>query len=350
MRPLSLLSIALAAALPLAGCLGGGDVPAATSAQPEPLSNGAGLANDLEDALSLAELLAQDPANATVAAPVWSVGDAWSFATQQADGAGEPVTLAVTASNGQSYTLLPTGEDMAVYDALFDVSYVGPIRATDLAGAQDGTPVRFFDFPLKDGKSWSTTWDGLTITLTAKANPAISTPMGTQAGFDIVATREGGEVHATYDFVPALKWWSHIEFSAGYGLRLESFTANWTGSVLRGTANEVFNLAPVGPVTNMPGAAFSVAEGQSALAIVMMGHTEKQARAVLVTDPSHMPVFLEGGDDVLVDPAPRREFRVDTIMQPAPGQWHIGFAMLHDPHGMFHVMGHEIALEPVTLA
>lgn len=351
LRPLILASMTLVAGL--AGCLGGEPNPAATaSTADEKLAAGIAdaTATGADSLASLAQMLANDPANATVPAPVWNVRDAWTVTTGSPGGESASNTFVVTASSGTTYTLASTGVEPAVYDALFDISFIGPMRASDLAGSQAGAAVKFFDFPLTNGKTWSTTWDGLEVRVTATANPRIETPRGPQPGFDIVAALPDGTPHATYNYVPAVKWWTSVTFSEGWGHTVTEFKENWTGTAYAPVSKEVFSLAPVGPATHTPGQQFKVDEGQAVLAIVLIGHTEHQARAITLVDPNHALVPLPGGDDVMVDPAVRSEFRVDMIEAPAPGQWGILMAMAHEPDGFMMVSGHQIALDEIVVA
>ena len=57
--------------------------------------------------------------------------------------------------------------DRAFQDAREDVSRLGPQRKSDLAGSQGDDRVQFFQWPLVDGKSWSTRWDHQPVTITA---------------------------------------------------------------------------------------------------------------------------------------------------------------------------------------
>lgn len=343
MSSAKLIPIAVAA-LALAGCMGAdsGASPAATG--PEPLANGAKAAELMPPEEALAASLAADPSNATLAVPVWAVGDSWTVVTAN----GETQTAVVTSASQQSYRLDVTGEQTASYDAIGDVSWIGTIRAADLAGAQQGTAVKFFDFPLADGKTWSTTWDGLEVTMTARLNPALATSAGTQPGFEIVAMA-GDAVHATYDFVPSMKWWSRIEWPAqGYGLAVSAYKPNWTGTAIRGTASQILELAAAGPVTNTPAAEFTVSEGQTTVMLLLMGATEQQARAMAIVDPEGQPFPLPEGEDVLVDGMPRDDFTT-VQLPPTPGSWKIALAMAHDPEGSFVVFGSEVAMEQIVV-
>lgn len=339
------LVIALLLAAPLAGCFGDdeGDAVGAASA-PETLDAGV-VVGDTLDALAA---LANDPTNATIGAPTWAVGDAWTMSSADATtGTTTTTTMVVTAaSGGGSYMLDATNEQIAIWDALMDISYVGKIRASDLAGHQQGTAVKFFDFPLTDGKKWTATWDGLEIQLTATLNKAIPTPKGTQVGFDIVGTHEGA-TYVTYDYVPALKWWSHLDFPQ-YATRVDAFTTNWTGDTIRGAATELLRLENAAPVTHTPGGAFTLSEDAGALAFMMTGFSDHMARAIAITDPNGQPVMLPGGDEVAVDPMTRHEWRID-MLPVVPGDWHAAVAMAHDTNAMYWITFTEIGFETITI-
>jgi hypothetical protein len=149
--------------------------------------------------------------SSAVEAPAWKAGDAWETTTRGAgNGRG---TLVVASASSDSYLLATDNPTLAGYDAMYDVSYVGRVRASDLAGAQRDKPVQFFAFPMKNGALWSTTWDGAQVVMSATFTPSIPTAGGAP-GFAIVATKDG-KAYATYDYVPALKWWSHLDFAEG---------------------------------------------------------------------------------------------------------------------------------------
>lgn len=226
------LAFALALALP-AGCLG---------REPEVVTEGAeavapGLRPDPE----------LPPAGPDVldgrAPPEWAVGDWWRYR----DGAGNEVGFAVVAASPAGYVTMATAASTAAYDALSDVSYVGPITR-DLAGAQHGAPVAFFRWPLANGTTWSTTWDGFELELVATASPAVPVPGGTAAGFEIVGTA-GSRVHVAYSYAPVVGFWSTISFDNGsFALELADFGRNFTGDVYAGEARELARVeAAAGP-------------------------------------------------------------------------------------------------------
>ncbi len=127
--------------------------------------------------------------------PTWSVGDWWTYRFDD----GAAVSWVVTASDG-AYMLDVDDADFAFTDAaLDDVSTIGAV-SLELAGSQDGQEVRFFDWPLTDGKSWDLVWDGLEFTATASV---------TETGALVLA--QSGAITRLYDYDPATQWFSYIE-------------------------------------------------------------------------------------------------------------------------------------------
>lgn len=314
----------------LAGCIGGSDeAGAATVDQPEAMLLGAGNETAAGANLSLVE------------APVWSVGDAWTVSTPD-----RSLTLVVTQADASGYTLSTDNEDVASYDAMFDVSFLGRIRASDLAGEQGGVPIQFFSFPLEDGKKWSTQWDGLTIDLTATFNPAVSTPLGARPGF-MIEGKNGEESYVHYSYVPDLRWWSHIAFE-GYEVKVEKVAQNWTGTYVEAVAKPVFESATSLPFAMSGVGAFTVDEGQSFLMLSLAGEAEAHARALFITDPSGAP-YMTQTSNVEASPQPDRYFLTER-MPATPGQWHIAAPLLHHPHGGFALAVYQVALTTKPLA
>lgn len=138
-RPPRVLALAaLALLVATAGCTGGGD-PDDTQDPGPPEADG-------------------EPANGTaLEAPSWSLGDSWTY--RGAD--GDELTWAVTGDAGSDWIVDTTDRELAFFDARDDVSWLGEVRKDDLAGSQDGDRVRFFEWPLEPGKTWTTPWDGV---------------------------------------------------------------------------------------------------------------------------------------------------------------------------------------------
>jgi hypothetical protein len=277
--------------------------------------------------------------NSTVQAPVWRVGDAWT-ATSKNGASSEHVTFVVTAASSDAYTLATTSPTLAGYDAMFDISYLGKIRASDLAGGQHGNPVAFFAFPMRDGAAWSTTWDGQQATVVATYAPAIPTAGG-QPGFTLVAS-VGGKPYATYDYVPALKWWSHLDFAAGYGLAIDGARDNWTGAIATATAKEVFNSTTVFPVATLNTQTFHVDDRQTFVSVQIQGGAKGYARAYQLVDPNGT-AYPSGGP--ATDAQPSGGFAYDQAQYPAlAGDWKISAPAAHTNDGYFALVAHEVAV------
>lgn len=320
---------------PLTGCIEGD----------EPLDTGVAEALATEGA---GEPLTGDNGTAAAAidveAPEWSVGDAWGV---QNYGFGDFACTLVVTSASSGYTLSPTCEELAQADAVFDVSYVGAIRGSDLAGAQQGQPVQFFAFPLSDGKTWTTTWDGLPITLTATFAPALAAPgAGVGPGYTIVGATAEGEEYVRYDYSPLLKWWTHIDFAQGYGLKVQRFQENWTGAFKAAVSKEVYAHAPPTPGVFVPGA-FSVSEGQTSLFVMFAGGAGMgYGYSLRLVDPAGN-VAWEAQDFGEATST----FVATTIPAPAPGEWKALNAGSWNPQaGGFVLTVHEVLVSDVTLA
>ncbi len=106
-----------------------------------------------------------DEQNATIDPPQWALGDYWTWSS---DEQGE-VSYVVTGEEESDWIVDTTNEGVAFFHARFPVSTLGEIRKEDLAGSQPATRVQFFDWPLEEGKAWTTTWDGVEREITVEA-------------------------------------------------------------------------------------------------------------------------------------------------------------------------------------
>lgn len=323
MRTIALLLVALLAA----GCVGQETVPVASSSAKE----------RIEPSVIVDPIGMNVGAATSFEVPLWERGDAWTI--QSADTGGEPETstFVVTDVTSDSYMLSTTSERLAGYDAMFDVSYVGKMRARDLAGSQQGQAVQYYDFPLTDGKTWSTLWDGGTVTLKATK---------TGKGFDIVGTDQDGAPYVTYDFVPDMKWWSHIEFAAGYGFTVQRFVQGWKGDTVVATANPIFQAFSSMPVANPGSGDFTVSEGQSFVLVSLAGGGGPWARGFYLVQPDGVPYMTETGNAEAA--ADTHGYSYEERLPPLAGTWHISAPMLHEPTGWGGVVVHELAVTTVA--
>lgn len=325
-------ALALALALLLAGCLGGGDdaSPGATSSA----------SLEAGDVTAADETLAEALLDPTVV-PRWNVGDAWSVTSHGFS--EESFMLVVTAASGSAYTLASTSEQNAGFDAMFDVSYLGDIRASDLAGSQQGSPVLYYSWPLADGKTWVAAWDGLEVHLTATKSSS------GDGGFTIVGKVDDVD-YVHYDYVPALKWWSHLDFVRdGYGITIASFESGWTGEVAAAVAKEVYRAGPAtAPTASANSGAFTIDEGQTFAMVTLVGGGAQWARVFSLVDPAGTPYQSSSIPNFEMDGAGMQVFQQERI--PAtPGEWHVVNQAVHDPTGGFTLTVHQVAVSKLMV-
>lgn len=319
------LLVLLVLTLPLVGCLG-----AARDADPVPTVAARPVVGDAE----------QD--GGPVSSPAWDVGDAWSVVST-GNGTPRSSTLVVTQADAAGYVVSTDDESLAAFDALHDVSYVGLIRASDLAGSQHEAPVQFFAFPLTDGKTWTTTWDGREIRLTARWVPAMETSAGIHPGFTIEGT-DGDKPYVAYDYVPSLRWWSHLAFANGYGFRVERVHSGWSGQLVTAQTQvllEGLGETPAGSPNVHP---FTVDDGQSFVSLTLTGKASLYARGLVVlrpdgkVQPTTAPTFQ----------ATSQEAFIDERLPPTPGEWKLVSPLFHHPDGAFRLLVREVKVAQVA--
>lgn len=215
-----LTTAALVACLALAGCTdGGGDA-----------SPGGGTpAGDAgEDGLVDGDTRLQLPS--------WEVGQWWTLSSDQA---AAPFTHVVAANGSADYTLATDSPDLAFFDARFDISFLGPVRKSDLAGSQGSTRVQFFEFPLTAGKSWSTTWDGLDIDIN------VTSVQGGLAKLE--ARHANGTLYAAYSFDGKTGYFRDYAFygadgtTVGFAAKATASGKDFAGDLVRWQLQELYS-------------------------------------------------------------------------------------------------------------
>lgn len=314
---------AIALAAILAGCVQT-ESPTAASEPAEPLDTA--LLSTGEDAPGDAPL--------DVEAPEWLVGDAWSIVSR-GFGEEERSFLVVTAADASGYTLATSSEQAAGYDAMHDISYIGRIRASDLAGHQQGEPVKYFDFPLADGKTWTARWDGFDVALTATATPT---------GFAISGAIDGAP-YVEYDYSPEMKWWTRIHFVQGdYGFTVERLQPEWRGTIASATASVLYEAGPESPVFTSGTGSFTVDEGQTFAMLTLIGGGERWARAFVLTDPANSVYPTTTVENAEVEAMGPRGVFLQERLPATPGPWRVEAPAVHDPSGGFWLLVHQVAI------
>lgn len=171
--------------------------------------------------------------------PAWQPGDYWTFRASVNGQETFTATHIVTAAVGGDYVVDTDLETLALFNARSDVSYLGPIRMSDLAGSQGTTRVTMFSWPLEDGKKWPVTWDGEALQATAR-----------QTGpgeFAIVAARSDGSPAIEYQFSESKRWFTALAFldgngTAGFRLDLAASGTSYQGEYVRYRVGTTHNL------------------------------------------------------------------------------------------------------------
>lgn len=139
--------------VPLAGCVGGlqDTVPSGDDAAP---ADG--------PALGLASGLPTFRNGTTLAEPPeWAVGEWWTvrYDNLLAGGSGETTRVVAGAGNG-TYLVGMAADDFADEIMLLHFPGMGRIDRTDLSFDAHDRPIQLLDFPLKQGRTWTTQWYG----------------------------------------------------------------------------------------------------------------------------------------------------------------------------------------------
>jgi hypothetical protein len=166
-------------------------------------------------------------------APEWRLGDSWTMDSPQ----GGTFTHAVSKDAGDDWVVDTDDADNAFFDARGDISFLGKVRKSDLAGSQGDQRVEFLRFPLTAGLNWTTTWDG---------NPTMVHVVGVKDGkASLMAMRADGTKYAEYTYSDSARYFSHFAFydpkgeSVGYEWTLRS-SGPFAGTLVRWTLATLF--------------------------------------------------------------------------------------------------------------
>ncbi len=154
----------------------------------------------------------------------WEIGDHWTYESPNGT-----ASVVVTGEQGGDWILETDDEELALINTQDDLSWMGVIRKSDLAGSQGSQRIKFFDFPLEDGKQWTTTWDGESTTITATL---------VEDGKFRMDAQMGGEPYAEYVYDAEVGYfeeitWIGIMDGQDWGLSLTDNGQGFSGTVHR---------------------------------------------------------------------------------------------------------------------
>lgn len=243
-------------------------------------------------------------------APRWQVGDAWNLKF----GSGEPVCwIVVVAATEEGYrqgVWCSSDEEelIAAQIAGYDVRYLGNL-SLDLAGRGDGEEVRFYDWPLADGKTWTTTYYGVEVEIT-------STYDAERGAWDLVM-ENGDDALLRYDYDPDVGWWTYWKFLGGTEVRVLDAVGAFPEPAVYAQARTAFDgarfpLAIEGPLRPV----FDVAEEETVV-LVRALRTGIYAHRLAVYDGEGNAVYDEG----LAQNAILNNQGTAAFVSGAPGEW-----------------------------
>lgn len=268
MRP-PIVAVTLAVLLPalvaLAGCVTDGPSPEPAGSSQDPAGTAgetgteAGLEGDSSGPSRNASTRSDGgggsgSSGTFLEAPRWSVGDHWTFSS---DAFGS-FQLVVTREDGKDWIVDTTHEGVAFREARSDLSFVGPVRKGDLAGSKAGNPVAFFDWPLEEGKTWTTSWGSSEVTVSVER---------VDDGTAHLVARKEGQVTAEYTYDAEAGTFGSMRVVGGNGtaeltMELTDHGSGFGGTALRWSLSEAFaHEATFGGGPHRQGGSFEVPAG-----------------------------------------------------------------------------------------
>lgn len=201
----------------VSGCLGGDDgatdvdLPEATDIDPE---------FQAEDGRDLRVALLEDD---ILPGPEWEIGESFGHHVFLGadDDEGIHINTIVVEDRGDSWFLATDDTEMAWVEGAFDIPILGEFKKSDLSTTGFGSAWDWmYEFPMSHEKTWTGTVyvpdfetgeaEGVSTTFTATYNAGVTTSQGVRPGFDIEGVTAEGDVLVTYNYVPAVAWYSHF--------------------------------------------------------------------------------------------------------------------------------------------
>lgn len=252
------------------------------------------------------------------AAPEWTIGQYWTLDT---DVFGE-MTLVVVGEEDEEWIMGTANEDLAWFHVLEEVSFLDQIRKSDLAGSQEGERVRFLDFPLEEGRNWTTFW--------GEGERRIEVA---EAGDDFVLKGyDNGHLGVVYVYNPTVGWFTDMEYydeegEVEYKFILTDHGTDYAGQIANWSTPAEMGLSGDLPVQ---GAGFTVPEQVQDLFITFQFGCEGQQGTYDLriqhsgTPPLSDDGYTRSGGCETID-------LQEVIPDPEPGPWSIDWQQLFLP-------------------
>lgn len=199
----------------------------------------------------------------TAARPVWRAGDAWRVQFND----GDPICwMVVVSANESGYeqgvSCGDEGDFIAIDVAVRGNTYVGSFT-TDLEGRHGDATTQWYDWPLVDGKTWTTEYAGVEMEVEATF---------AEDRFQLVMRDvEGQNDLLRYDYDPLVGWWTELAFESGYVFRIHEVAHGWEGPVQHAIAEPAASGDAL--FTAQMSLSFNVEETETHIAMIMFTPT-----------------------------------------------------------------------------
>lgn len=278
-----------------------------------------------------------------VEGPDWEVGQWFGYHVffGMNDTEGIHYDSAVVDDSRDSWLLAPADPSLSKIEAIEDLPFLGPFSKQDLSTTSNGQPWTWYEWPLEDGKTWTSSLDtdlgadqAGEVTFNVSYTSSISTEDGTHPGFEITGVTDDGERFIDYDYVPHIGWFGHLflyeldgepEEDPPWEIHIMTMGAgeDWTGTAYVDEATELADhvnaMAPPFVVEPNPHASFTVTEEATHLLAFAWSSAATGAHATALVGPNGTPYPLP----TVAGPT-EASFASQQMMQPAvPGQWEI---------------------------
>lgn len=121
--------------------------------------------------------------------PPWALGEWWTYEITSSDyGTEGTFTVVVAGEDAEHYLVGVPAEQTEVLGFIFHVPGIGQVAKQDLVYDAHDAPFQLLDFPLEEGKSWSTIyWNGSEMEVT------VDSVDGTEASLSLTRSSDTGE-------------------------------------------------------------------------------------------------------------------------------------------------------------
>ncbi|HEX9815381.1 MAG TPA: hypothetical protein VGB18_00255, partial [Candidatus Thermoplasmatota archaeon] len=174
--------------------------------------------------------------------PDWRFGQTWTYRVERPGLPTGTFKMIVAEDRDDLWVVATNNRTQAVDHAVYSTNpMLGRISKETLSPYQSGAPVKMYQFPLADGKTWQATFFGTTMNFQANYVGDIDSSQIDKArnlpsrldGFRVTAT--GGGRTVMFDYVDTIEWFTRFELQEAdstFSIRLSlaDFESNYKGS------------------------------------------------------------------------------------------------------------------------